>query len=175
MQHILLSYGDITAILQNLYGTMNRFMWVYCFFLYAFITCCPLGVAPTAEKVTGIYAWGYTYQGAQTFHIWSAFFGYAMYMFILYPTCSLLARWTTGTSWKRTQRAVRSYEIFLYVLEVVFSIIIICYIGIFVAGPSGIPLSPGFWLLLANNALLLYQLEHPFTKACREDRAIEMS
>ena len=147
----------------NLYGQMNMKLWVYCAVVFVYMTFLPIGFNFDQDDVVSIFSWGIARPTFHSFELATAAVGLFFPNLVVYPTYSLLARWTTAASARKKRRSVTPYEGLLLFLEVGGSVACVVILVYALTLTAGLFASPMFWVIVVNNALLLFELLVPCT------------
>lgn len=159
----------------NLYGTMNTKLWVYCAVVLVYTAFLPAGVNVDNNDFVWIFNWGVVKRNFRAFELATGGLALFFRVFVFFPTFSLLARWSSPTSARKQRRGITVYEGFLYVLEVVFSVVCLVLLALVLVLPSALFAAPLLWIIVVNNALLLYELIVPCCKPASSADPVEMS
>ncbi len=145
----------------NLYGQMNIKLWLYCAIVFVWTAFLPICFNLDYNEVVTVFCWGAVKPGFMTFELAAGAVQLFYPPFVFFPMYSLLARWSNSFSTRRNRVRVTPYEVFLFIIELVFSCA--CFFLVFrvLAQVPGAFVSPLFYILVINNLLLLYQLFSP--------------
>lgn len=159
----------------NLYGQMNTKLWWYCAVVLVYTAFLPAGVNVDDNDFVCIFNWGVAKRNFHAFELATGGLALLFRIFVFFPTYSLLARWSSPASARKQRRGITAYEGLLVVLEVVFSVVCLVLLALVLVLPSALFAAPLFWIIIVNNALLLYELIVPCRQQPSSTDFVEMS
>jgi len=156
----VLTWGFQDSI--NMYGKMNMKWWIYFAIIYVYMAFLPAGFNFDDDDFLAIFLWGLVKKNFTCFELTTTSLQLVFPVFCFFTTFTLIALWTTDKSAIKIRRGITCVEFLYYLFNIIGTVGSLFMFKNAMVQTAGLFASPYFYIVIANNIILIFQLISPF-------------